>query len=105
MFQLMTVWKVLVEYHQIETRALITQRGHHLVRRAKPGADLVRHAVKRGVVVAITYKTNIRKASHPYVTVKFDGSERTEDFMQSRIEHEADYDRMLADTIESVNVF
>jgi hypothetical protein len=61
--------------------------------------------VKRGVVVAITYKTNIRKASHPYVTVKFDGSERTEDFMQSRIEHEADYDRMLADTIESVNVF
>ena len=61
--------------------------------------------VKRGVVVGITYKTNARKAKHPYITVKFDNSERTEDFMQSRIEHEADYDRMLADTIESVNVF
>ena len=61
--------------------------------------------VKRGVVVDITYKINARKAKHPYITVKFDGSERTEEFTQARLEHEKDYERMITDTIESICVF
>ena len=39
-----------------------------------------------------------------YITVKFDGSERQETFMSSRIEHEANKAKHLADAVESVYV-
>ena len=80
--------------------------GDRVIHKSNPfstvqGSRRVRH----GVVVDITYKVNARGAKHPYITVKFDNSARQETFMATRIEHEVNKEAMLADAVESVNVF
>ena len=80
--------------------------GDRIIHKSNPfGTVQGSRRVRHGVVVDITYKVNARGAKHPYITVKFDNSERQETFMATRIEHEVNKERMLANAVESVNVF
>jgi len=79
--------------------------GDRVIRKAGPfGGPPNAKRILHGEVVDITYKVNARGAKHPYITVKFDHSQRLETFMASRIEHEANKEKHLADAIESVYV-
>ena len=80
--------------------------GDRVIHKSNPFSTVVdSRRVRHGVVVDITYKVNARGAKHPYITAKFDNSERQETFMATRIEHEVNKERMLANAVESVNVF
>ena len=79
--------------------------GDRVIHKSNPFSTVQgQRRLRHGVVVDITYKTNARGAKHPYITVKFDNSERQETFMSSRIEHEANKAKVLADAVESVYV-
>ena len=80
--------------------------GDRVIHKSNPFSTVAgSRRVRHGVVVDITYKVNARGAKHPYITVKFDNSAREETFMVTRIEHEVNKEAMLADAVESVNVF
>lgn len=80
--------------------------GDRVIHKSNPFSTVAgSRRVRHGVVVDITYKVNARGAKHPYIVVKFDNSSRHETFMATRIEHEANKEAMLADAVESVNVF
>ena len=80
--------------------------GDRIIHKSNPFSTVQgSRRVKHGVVVDITYKVNARGAKHPYIVVKFDNSSRHETFMATRIEREANKKAMLANAVESVNVF
>jgi hypothetical protein len=80
--------------------------GDRVIHKSNPFSTVAgSRRVRHGVVVDIIYKVNARGAKHPYITVKFDNSARHETFMATRIEHEVNKEAMLADAVESVNVF
>jgi hypothetical protein len=80
--------------------------GDRIIHKTNPfsnGTNPSNRKVRHGVVKDIVYKINARGAKHPYITVQFDGSTRTETYLSSRIELEENKDAMLNSAVESVN--
>ena len=64
------------------------QIGDRVIHKPSPFGrpkDATRSKHRAGVVMAVTYKKNKRGATQPWFTVKFDNSERMEQFMSARI--------------------
>jgi len=64
------------------------QVGDRVIHKPSPFGqpkDATRSKHRAGVVMAVSYKKNKRGATQPWFTIKFDNSERMEQFMSARI--------------------